>query len=136
LPFVLTSIDVSFTARLVGGNSTREGRLEIYHDYIWGTVCDDGFNDAAARVVCRSLGFGYVYNPVILYFPQCIDFVFFGMHRVIIKEENANTIGLYFKKYVTKTFNVRHETVTRALTYMSCIIVHYFCIAKIVNYTP
>ena len=45
---------------LVGGKSPREGRLEVCHNGIWGTVCDDLFNEAAARVVCYSLGFGYV----------------------------------------------------------------------------
>jgi len=44
--------------RLVGGSSEREGRVEVLYDHMWGTVCDDGFNDAAARVVCYSLGFG------------------------------------------------------------------------------
>lgn len=32
-------------------------RLEIYHDDVWGTVCDNGFTDSSASVVCRSLGF-------------------------------------------------------------------------------
>jgi len=50
------------TARLVGGPSPREGHLEVYHNGAWGTVCDDGFTDAAARVACYSLGFGYVYT--------------------------------------------------------------------------
>ena len=45
--------------RLVGGTSSREGRLEVFHDSSWGTVCDDGFTDANAKVVCYSLGFGY-----------------------------------------------------------------------------
>ena len=49
-----------FTVKLVGGNSPHEGRLEVTHHGIWGTVCDDGFTDAAARVVCRYLGFPYV----------------------------------------------------------------------------
>ena len=48
-----------YTERLVGGSSPREGRLEVIHNGVWGTVCDDGFNDAAASVVCHSLGFGY-----------------------------------------------------------------------------
>jgi len=46
--------------RLVGGSSSREGRLEVHHNDVWGTVCDDGFTDAAATVVCYSLGYGYV----------------------------------------------------------------------------
>ena len=45
---------------LVGGASPQEGRLEVQYNGVWGTVCDDGFTDAAARVVCYSLGFGYV----------------------------------------------------------------------------
>ena len=28
------------------------GRLEIYHDGEWGTVCEEGFTDAEAEVVC------------------------------------------------------------------------------------
>ena len=47
------------TVALFGGGSPREGRLEVYHHFQWGTVCDDGFTDAAARVACHSLGFGY-----------------------------------------------------------------------------
>jgi len=43
--------------RLVGGPSANEGRLEVYHNGSWGTVCGDGFNDTDARVVCRSLGY-------------------------------------------------------------------------------
>jgi len=47
--------------RLSGGPSTREGRLEVYYNGTWGTVCDYGFSHAAAIVSCRSLGFRYVF---------------------------------------------------------------------------
>lgn len=41
--------------RLVDGSNAYEGRLEVYHDGGWGTVCDDGFNDKAATLVCKML---------------------------------------------------------------------------------
>jgi hypothetical protein len=43
--------------RLAKGNVSSAGRIEVFHEGRWGTVCGSNFPISSARVVCRQLGF-------------------------------------------------------------------------------
>ena len=58
--FIISHINVECNneeIRLVGGESSDEGRLEICYNDIWTPVCVTYFHDEEAAVACKQLGY-------------------------------------------------------------------------------
>ena len=79
--------------RLSGGNSRSEGRVEVYHDRKWGTICDRGWDLIDAGIFCRMLAYagaratpkyGQGSGPIWLSDVKCI-----GTEDSLFRCENA-----------------------------------------------
>ncbi|GLI71664.1 hypothetical protein VaNZ11_016943 [Volvox africanus] len=57
LPSVPPAPVKRFQLRLVGGRAPNSGRVEMFSGSKWGTICDRTFDNAAATVTCRELGY-------------------------------------------------------------------------------
>jgi len=73
------------TVRLADGDDDSSGRVEIYWNGIWGTVCDDTWDFADAHVVCRQLGYQNVLRAT--------HFAFHGEGNGIIWLDNVRCTG-------------------------------------------
>ena len=74
-----------FIVRLAGGSTGYEGRVEVYYNGVWGTVCDDDWDLDDAQVVCTELGLGKA--------TAALHRAFYGRGSGQIWLDNVNCVG-------------------------------------------
>ncbi len=53
----MRDLELDTKVQLVGGLNDREGVVLLTYDGVTGKLCDDGFDNLDAAVLCRMLGF-------------------------------------------------------------------------------
>ena len=92
--FIFTILAV----RLAGGFDNATGRVEVYYNGIWGTVCDRGWDIDDAHVVCTQLGFRYA--------TSAYQSTRYGQGTGPILLHNVSCFG-----YESSLFSCRHDGV-------------------------
>jgi tetrahydromethanopterin S-methyltransferase subunit E len=86
---VITSLQFTdhTPVRLVGGQYPFEGRLEVYHNGAWGTVCKTGFDVSTDGVAfCEMLGYNYTKFVYIIFLSICLNF---SLNRIVKNHFNS-----------------------------------------------
>ena len=74
---------IGLPIRLANGTNEKEGRVEIYWNNQWSTVCDDLWDNNDATVICKQLGYSRGSAKVSAYFGE-------GNGLILLDNVNCN----------------------------------------------
>lgn len=55
IPYMYSTCFPGIPVRLSGGYNNVEGRVEVFLNNVWGTICNAGWGSMDSRVVCHTL---------------------------------------------------------------------------------
>ncbi|NWX94002.1 DMBT1 protein, partial [Nothoprocta pentlandii] len=97
-----TGISNTPKLRLVDGMNECAGRVEVFYNHEWGTVCDDNWDINDAMVVCRQLGCGTAISA-----PGSARFGW-GSNRIWLDDVNCNGTETDFLECKAKSWGVHN----------------------------
>ena len=116
--FITMYVICCFAVRLVSGPTKYEGRVEVYHNGEWSTVCDDDWDLNDAQVVCTELGLdNAVSAPISAFYGEGRGYIWFhhvecvGTERTIRKcSYSEQNMGFFGYCYHSKDAGVKCST--------------------------
>jgi len=90
--------------RLRDGINEKEGRVEIYRNNQWQTVCDNGWDDNDAVVVCKQLGYSGGTAKIKAYFGK-------GTGSILLNDVNCtgNEHSIFGCKHSFDVHDCKHR---------------------------
>ena len=82
--------DLRVPVRIVGGHFQHEGRVEVFYRGEWTTVCNYGWDDEDAEVVCKMLGYS---GGSTLQGQSFLGGYYFKQGRGVIRMSNVQCTG-------------------------------------------
>ncbi len=93
--------DVNTLLRLSNGVQTASqysGRVEVYNQGQWGTVCSNGFDNNDAQAICNMFKYKYVMASIIMMlkpYATCSDTsTYSAVYHIAVQFRNSNTQNL------------------------------------------
>ena len=85
----------------MGGPDNFEGRVEICHNNLWGTVCGNYWNANSGIVACRQLGLSLVTTTTMAYYGEGRGYIW--LNYLLCKGSETRLIDCYHNEFAASS---------------------------------